>query len=240
MKITKRILPTVLILALGFFALQAQRNNERPPIDPEKMAEKQTTRMVEKLSLDEKQVEQVKAINLKYAQQQKAAKEKEKAERETKKAERQKAQEAKMAELKKVLTTEQFAKLEQAQEKRGARKGSRKGSPRSTKGKHQNLDPEKRSEIQTTKMVEKLGLNDEQTKSLQQTNLDFAKKRQALRAENKEMRQTNKEAMEKLNEEQKMAIGKILTPEQMKQWEEMEPERGRRHHREKNVDDGRM
>ena len=241
MKITKRILPTVLMLVLGFFALQAQHTNERPPMDPEKMAEKQTAKMTENLSLDEKQAEKVNAINLKYAQQQKGKMKKAKAEREARMTEHKKVQEAKMAELKQVLTTEQYAELEKAQAERGDRmREHRKGGPRGAAGEYKDLTPEERSEKQTTRMVEKLGLNDEQAKALGQVNLDFAKKREAMFQEKKEERSANKEAMKKLMGEQKAAVGKILTPEQMKQLEEMRPEQGHRSRKGKGMNDGRM
>lgn len=240
MKITKRILPTVLMLALGFLTLHAQRNTDRPPMDPEKMAEKQTARMTEKLGLDEKQAEKVEAINLKYAKQQVEKKEKAKAEREEMKAERKKTQDARMAELKQVLTSEQYTELEKAQAEMGDRMRARhKDGPRGG-GKYKDLTPEERSEMQTKKMVDKLGLNDEQAKSLQQVNLDFAKKRKAMMDEKKADRDANRAEMKKLNDEQKTAIDKILTSEQKKQWEEMKPEHGRRPHGNKGKGDGRM
>lgn len=237
MKITKRILPTVLMLVIGFFALQAQRTAERRPMDPEKMAEKQTARMTEQLNLDEKQAEQVTAINLKYAEQSKGNKEQAKAEREARKAERQQMQETKMAELKQVLTPEQYAEMEKAQAERSERRG---GHGKGGKGKLRDLSPEKRSGIQTTKMVDKLGLNEEQAKALRQVNLDFAQKREAIFEQKKEERAANKETMDKLKEEQKAATEEILTPEQMKEWEEMKPERGRRHHGKRGEGNGRM
>ena len=236
MKITKRILPTVIMLFLGIIALHAQHNKERPPMDAEKIAEKQTARMTENLSLDEKQAEQVNAIHLKYAQQKKVDREKAMAEREAKKAQRQKTHDAKMAELKQILSAEQYTKLEQSAADRKSRKGNRKGG----KNKRRNLDPEKRAETRTNRMAEKLDLNEDQTKALQQANLDFAKKRQAIIEGQKEARQANREAMKSLKEEQKTAIADILTQEQMKQWEKLQQDCGNRHRRKREADDGRM
>ena len=242
MKITKRILPTVLMLALGCFALQAQRTNERPSMEPEKMAEKQTARMTEELSLDVQQAEKVNAINLKYAQQQKGKMEQAKTERENRRADLQKTHDAKMAELKQVLTPEQYAQLEKQQAERVEKvRAHRKDHPRGAAGRNKDATPEERAEKMTHKMVEKLSLNEKQAKSLEKVNLDFAKKREAMFNDNKAERQKNKEAMKKLNDEQKAAIGKILTPEQMKKWEELKEERGDRSPRKgRGTNDGRM
>ena len=209
MKIAKKLLPTILLLSFAFFAIAQQTNNRQ--FDPEKMAEKQTERMVKQLSLNEKQAEQVEVIHLKYAKQQQQRREGLRAEKEARRTERQKVRDAKMAELKKVLTPEQYTKLEKANAEHAERRIAKKNVRR----RYGNLEPEKRSGVMTDKMVDALGLNAEQAKAIRQINLDFAKKREALLSKNKEAQQPNKEAMRKLKDEQKSAFAEVLTPEQM-------------------------
>ena len=237
MKITKRILPTLLLLLATVFVLQAQKLGRN--IDPEKMAEKQAAHMTEKLSLDEEQAEKVKAINLKYAELAKANQEKVKAERETMRAERQKTQEAKKAELKEVLTEEQFAEMEKMHAARAEKVKMRKEGRHRGRGAHNRkpMSPEDRAAKMTEKMTEKLGLSEEQARELEKLNLDFAQKRQTIMEENKERRDANRESMQQLKEEQKAAMEKILTPEQM---EQLEQEKGKRHRSKRGVNDGRM
>ncbi|MEO1259278.1 MAG: hypothetical protein AAFZ15_10805 [Bacteroidota bacterium] len=239
MKITKRILPALLLLLIAVFAMHAQRADRQ--FDPEKMAEKQTAHMTEKLSLDEQQVEKVKAINLKYAEQAKVQKEQAEAERATKRAERQKIQEAKKAELKEVLTDEQFAEMEKMQAARAEKVKMRKEGRRKGQDNRKSMSPEDRAAKMTEKMTEQLGLNKDQVTELEKVNLEFAQKRQAIIEKNKEQRAAGKESMQQLKEEQKAAMEKILTPEQMKQLEEIRPEKGQhRRGRRGGVNDGRM
>ncbi len=240
MKITKRIWSVAFLLMIGMVALQAQRQPERPPMEPEKMAQRQTEKMTEHLSLDEKQAEKVAAINLKYARQHQSEMEKGKAEREVRKAEHQKVHDAKMAELKQILTEEQYAKLEKDQdERKDNRRGRREGTPHK-KGMGHDLSPEERAGVQTTKMVDHLGLNEKQATELRQVNLEFAKKREAMLQEHQSERQENHKAMHKLRAEQEKAIEKILTPEQLKQWQEIKPAPEHRRGGEKRKGDGRM
>lgn len=117
----------LVIVALFFaftFTANAQRG-DRQPHDPKQAAEKQTTRMVEKLSLNEIQTAQVKEINLTYAQKLQAAHENNKGNREAMKEISTAINTEKAAELKRVLTAEQFTAFEEMQPKRG--KGKRKG-----------------------------------------------------------------------------------------------------------------
>ena len=247
MNITKKLLPTIALLLLAAFSMTAQRGEGRE-MDAEKMADRQTEHMSEQLTLSEKQKEKIKEINLKYAQERQADREKMRAEREQQKAERtdrrtafKATQDAQMAEYKQVLTAEQFAQLEKTKAERAEHRGHRRGGKRgdhARKGKDQN--PTERAEKQTRKMTEQLGLNDEQSKALQQLNLEYAEKRKALFEKNKDNREANRKEMKQLKDDQKAATSKILTPEQMKQLEEMKPEHGRRGKGHKSRGDGRM
>ncbi len=222
MKISKKVFIAVSVLVMGMSSLHAQRPSGHP-FDPEKRAEKQTAMMAEKLSLDEKQAEVVQEINLKYAEQQKAKREEMKAEREAARAARKQMRESQKAELQEVLTPEQFSQLEQLREERGSR--GRKGK----RGIFREMNPEKRASMRTSKMVEYLGLDEDQAKQLGLLNLDFAKKRDADRKAQKER-----------HEEYKTALEELLTPEQMQQFEEMEKEGGKGRRGQRRKGDGRM
>ncbi len=237
MKIMKKVIAAVIMLGLGVVSLQAQRPEGRQ-LDPEKMAEKQTTHMTEKLALDEKQAAAVKEINLKYAQQQKAKQEKVKAEREAMRAERKQVQDARNAEYKKVLTPEQFEQMEKMHAERGEmRKGKRgRGAHRDRGGEHRNMSPEERAAAKTKRMTEHLGLDEKQTKELEQLNLDFSKKMELKKEEQK----ADREAMKKLQEEHKSNVEKILTPEQLEKFKAAEKNRGEGHRGKRKMDDGRM
>ncbi|MEM1120248.1 MAG: DUF4890 domain-containing protein [Bacteroidota bacterium] len=120
----------VVIIALFFaftFSANAQRG-DRPPRDPAQMAERQTTQMVEKLGLDEIQTVKVKEINLAYAKKMQEAHEDNEGNREALREIRTAINTEKSAELKLILTEEQFSAYEEMQAKRG--KGKRKGGKR--------------------------------------------------------------------------------------------------------------
>ena len=101
---------------------------ERQHPSAESVAKKQTERMAEKLSLTNEQKAQIETINLKYAQKSQEARQ---AEKEAQKAGFQQFKEEKNAELKAVLTDEQYTKYQQ--------ENPRKDKMRKSKGKkHKN------------------------------------------------------------------------------------------------------
>lgn len=129
MKLSIKIFTTIALLLAISFTANAQRG-ERKAQDPEKRAEKQTTRMVEKLALNEEQTAKVQAINLAYAKKMQDTKAENKESREAMKQVRDEINSAKNEELKAVLTDEQFKSYEAlaSEKKRGPRK--RKGGKR--------------------------------------------------------------------------------------------------------------
>ncbi len=90
----------------GEHGFEGHRGGFGRDFDPKEMAERQTERMKEGLSLKEDQVSKVEAINLKYAEKRKATMEGIKGQMETMHAE-------KIKELSAVLDKEQLAKFEQ-------------------------------------------------------------------------------------------------------------------------------
>ena len=114
------------------FAANAQRGDGQR-LAPEDMAEKETTRMVEKLSLDQTQAAKIKEINLTYAKKMQAAHEDNKGDREAMKEIGAAIDTEKSAELKQVLTQSQFTAYEQMKGENG--KGRGKGKKGSRQGK---------------------------------------------------------------------------------------------------------
>lgn len=117
------------IIALFFtfnFAANAQRGVGQQH-DPKQMAERQTTQMVEQLTLDETQTAKVKEINLTYAKKMQEAREDNKDNREAMKEIGAAINLEKSTEMKQVLTEAQFKAYEEMQVKKGRGKGGKGG-----------------------------------------------------------------------------------------------------------------
>ncbi|MFT4758771.1 MAG: hypothetical protein ACI9XO_001472 [Paraglaciecola sp.] len=114
-----------LLLVLNFTAT-AQRGGKK--MNADQMAERQTTHMVEKLNLDERQAAKVQELNLKYANKVLAAKKNNEGTREAMQPVRKAIETKKSAEMKLVLNAEQFEQYSKMQQKRGkGGKGKRGG-----------------------------------------------------------------------------------------------------------------
>jgi hypothetical protein len=110
---------------------------------PEERATNQTARMTTDLGLNEKQAQEVKAINLEFAKKTAANREASRAEREKCKAEKKDQCDKMRAEkgeaMKKVLTPEQYAKFEanktahQANKHRRCKSGRKSDCPKKNK-----------------------------------------------------------------------------------------------------------
>lgn len=128
MKLSIKFLAIVALVFTFNFAANAQRGDRQPP-SPEKMAERQTTRMVEHLALSETQAAQVQQIHLAYAQKMHEARENNEGNREAMKEIRTAINTEKETELQQVLTAEQFQTYAETKAKRGkGRKGKGKGN----------------------------------------------------------------------------------------------------------------
>jgi len=117
------------IIALFFtfnFAAHAQRGGG-PSLNPEQMAEKETTRLVEELTLDEAQAAKVKEINLAYAKKMQEARDDNKGNRDAMKEIVASIHTEKSAEMKMILSEAQFKTFEEIQAKQAGRKKGRGG-----------------------------------------------------------------------------------------------------------------
>ncbi|HMQ49006.1 MAG TPA: hypothetical protein PKA00_16080 [Saprospiraceae bacterium] len=127
------LVSTVLFLALAL-TVNAQRGEGFPT--PEEMAERQTAHMTDQLKLSDEQKEQVKSINLTFS---KKAHEIRQEQRQKEQAAMEKIKNEKLAEMKKVLSDEQYKQLEalhaeRSKHPRGKGDGKRGGSGPGCKG----------------------------------------------------------------------------------------------------------
>lgn len=135
-----------MLISVFTVSLYAQDRGEKK-ISPEERAVKQTERMTKHLELNADQQAKVKAIHVKYNKEMKAkgeeARTKAKKDKETRRAEMKKKHEAKEAELKSVLTPEQYEKwqIKQKDNKKGERKHKvKKGNEKNKERKVQKQD----------------------------------------------------------------------------------------------------
>lgn len=128
-----------LIFSVGMFAQQPQRG-ERREFKPEEMATRQAEHMKAELSLDDEQYKSVYTLFLKRNEEMKKEfanrQEGQQVDREARRAEMIKKQEAMNAELKKILTAEQYTKYQEMQKKEQERRrqGGPQGGPRGPQG----------------------------------------------------------------------------------------------------------
>lgn len=122
MKLSIKLLSTlVLFLTIGS-SVFAQKG-ERPQHDPVEMAERETSRLTEELELGESQVIKMKEINLAYAKKMQEARENNSENREAMKEVRDAINSDKSAEIKTILSEDQYKKYESLMAERGNRKG---------------------------------------------------------------------------------------------------------------------
>ncbi len=124
MKSSIKYLTFIALFFVLSFTAEAQRGGgERTPPNPTEKAERQTSKMVEVLGLDNAQASRISAINLTYANQMHTAHENNKEDREAMKAARAAIKNARKAELSQVLTTAQITKYEEMHANRKKGKG---------------------------------------------------------------------------------------------------------------------
>lgn len=138
---------STLLFILVFTQLQAQGpGGKQGQMDPEKRAEQQTAMMTQKLGLSEAQATKIKEINLKYAAKAKTLREANTGgDRTAMRGQMTTLRTEQDAELKTMLTSDQWATWEKVQtEQRANRdergKGSKRGN-RSERGKKKNQAP---------------------------------------------------------------------------------------------------
>lgn len=129
-----------LIFSVSMLA-QAPQRGERREFKPEDMATRITDGMKKALDLNDKQYKSVFKLYLKQGEEMKARREKEQGQqidREARREEMKKSQEAMNAELKKILTAEQYTKYEEMLKRQQQRQYQ--GGPRGPQG-SQGMSP---------------------------------------------------------------------------------------------------
>ena len=101
----------MLILNINSFAQQGS-GGRRGNIDPKEMAERQTTMMKDSLGLTDQQLPKVEALNLEYADKFVAARNEADGDRDAMRSTMMAINKEKDVELKKILTADQWTKLE--------------------------------------------------------------------------------------------------------------------------------
>lgn len=134
------IIIAILFITASSFAQQANRENKR--MSPEERIKKQTERLAESLNLNQEQTENVQVLNEKYSKKMKEILQKTKEKtREGLKEKADSLNTTKDAEMKEILTEEQFVLYQELQKKRKERMQKTRGnrtkdnSPRGTRGK---------------------------------------------------------------------------------------------------------
>ena len=124
-----------LMFSVSMFAQQPQRG-ERREFKPEEMATRMADGMKKELNLNDEQYKSVYNLYLKRGEEMKARRDKgqqgQQVNREARREEMKKSQEAMNAELKKILTAEQYTKYEEMLKKQQQRQ--RQGGPRGGQG----------------------------------------------------------------------------------------------------------
>ncbi len=117
----------VLTSALAF--AQRPDDRQRPERDPAERAERLTERLTTVLELTAEQAAEVKTLHLSFAERATALREEQQEEREAARESMQALNEERHAEMKSILTEEQFEKLEALEAQRKERRGERKERP---------------------------------------------------------------------------------------------------------------
>ena len=133
-----------LIFSVSMFA-QAPQRGERREFKPEEMATRMADGMKKELNLNDEQYKSVYNLYLKRGEEMKARRDKgqqgQQVNREARREEMKKNQEAMNAELKKILTPEQYTKYEEMLKKQQQHRGQ--GGPRGPQGR-QGMPPRDR------------------------------------------------------------------------------------------------
>lgn len=134
-----------LMFSVTLFAQGPQRG-ERREFKPEEMATRMADGMKKELSLNDEQYKSVYNLYLKRGEEMKARRDKgqqgQQVDREARREEMKKQQEAMNAELKKILTPEQYTKFEEMQKKQQQQRRGQ-GGPRGPLGR-QDMPPRER------------------------------------------------------------------------------------------------
>jgi hypothetical protein len=215
---TFKIILVSLVLLSGFqMNAQEKRLNE---LSAEELSEKQTTFFSEKLSLNEKESQQLQDINLKYAKEVKQlqAEGRSKATREK----LEKLNHDHNAEVKTLLSEEDFGEFlvlkKQMEQHRQMKMKERRIEAQ------YNANQEKRERRQERKaFMEKMNLNEDQKQEMKAIKESYGEKFEKIRAEGRSPETRKK--LEALREAQNKEVKSVLNEEQYELYMEMQEKR---------------
>lgn len=206
----------MVLLALPTFA------QEKPSraYSAEELSEKRTSLMVEKLKLDKNEAEQLKAINLKYANKLNSLQEEGRSKTTREKLE--KLNHEHNAEVKSVLSDEAFREFLVLKRRMHERmkmkmKEKRHESQRQARERHRESADVRKA------YIEQLNLNEEQKKQLKAIKEKYKAQREAIRAEGRS--KGNWKKLEALQKEQNAEVKEVLDEDQYKLYLEMQEKR---------------
>ncbi len=175
---------------------RASKGKFNRSISPEKIAEKQTKRMAEKLDLTAEQKTKIQAINLKYAEDMmKARQSSAEGDRDAKRTAVREIRATKREAIAAVLTAEQRAKYEQAR------------------------SPEGKAERRTSKLERNLNLDANQAAKIREINIKYAKDMAKLRSGNLS-KEERKAKMKEVFEAQDKELAAVLDADQLAKYKE--------------------
>ncbi len=222
MKKTIQKLAVIGFVVFGFTQMNAQKGmKEFSEKDIQEMKEKRLERMSKHLELSDSQISQIKSIDAKYADEEKALHEEMKASREANKPKR----EAMKEEMQAVLTPEQQKKFEEMREKHEGKRGRHGMKGKMGVRKPKDFDGERRDDFKggdkedkrLNKMKERLGLSDAQVAQMKSIKEKY-KPTEAEKAERKALMDKRKALKDKKMTE----VKQVLNAEQKAKMEKMQ------------------
>lgn len=220
MKKTIQRLAVIGFAVLGFTQMNAQKGmKEFSEKDIQEMKERRLEKMTKHLELSDNQISQIKNIEAKYADEEKALHEEMKAKHEANKSKH----EAMKEEMNAILTPEQREKFENRQKKHEGKRGGHgmKNGMEGRGSKHfggeRGDDSEDKMDRRLNKMKEHLGLSDAQVTQMKSIKEKY-KPTEAEKAERKALMEKKKALRDKKMNE----IKQILDTEQKAKMEKMQ------------------
>lgn len=206
---------------------------------PEERAQFRTDKLAKELSLTSEQQLKVTELNKEAVVKIEAIRKDNALSESEKRAAFQKNRKENKAQMEKILTTEQLAKLEARKEMRGQeRKTTGRSSLRVANGKHKTVEkravqsPEEKAQQRTDELTKALSLTDKQKTAVYDLNLQSFEKKEVIRKDVNLSPEQKKTAMEKNRAGDKKAYNKILTTKQLRKLGEMRDESKIHHQKE--------
>ncbi|MCH2228847.1 MAG: hypothetical protein MK105_00785 [Crocinitomicaceae bacterium] len=194
-----------LTLIVGISA-HAQRQDQKK--SSEDKAARLSTKMIESLDLDENKSAEVSRINSEFMNKLEITKKDELMNKEAKKLQIEVAKQERDTQLKSLLSSDEYAKYEAMNAEKAEAKQEKKDN-------REKKSPAEKAKIQTEKMAQDLGLNEEQKEKVLIINEGINVKNQGIKSNNSFTEEQKKEYLKENRKAKNRMLSEILTPEQM-------------------------